>query len=335
MITTQSAKLNDIGYKAFFTNAADDEFVVPMAWARNVNNRSNDISDKLAAKNIKDDFITGALHFGERVERDDSKVFFDVDLKSAYPTFLINYKRKKFNYKVGSNKRYFDSTAFFTKNVEGLRLYKFRFVAHMPNTYKSRLYRKWFLKTTKVKDLIITNQYISGVISIPDIENLVNRFLDDLQFYESEVVIDSMVVSTGDSNFYINEPNIVKAMRAKYDKNNPFQDDYKMMLNSSTGYIAIADKILYFTMVNQVKIELFKLWDQVDRWNRERPDRPIRIVAANTDGMTLYGDPNIVDTIQRIITYNLNEYSVFKFIIKHSYTWDEAHITKNDIRRRN
>lgn len=334
MKITQGAKLNDLGYKYFFTNTPEEEHVIPMAFARHIARGSANVSDPKATSDIAAGFFSGALHFGEKITPDKNKLFYDIDMRQAYPTYLLNYSRGKFNYKVGGNKRYYEGVSFFNRKVEGFKVYKIRFVAQVNDLYTSKLYRKWLLKTTKVKDLVMTNDMISGIINIPNIEDMVNRFLRDVQGYERhKVEIDSMVVATGKPHVYINAKNIEKAMRTRMIKGNPDAAAFKTMLNSSTGYIAISDKVLYFAMVNQVKLQLFKLMDEIERWNFERPDLPISIAASNTDGITVYAQPEAELIIKSIIEHRLNAFSPFKFQIKDKYYHEEAHYTANDIRK--
>lgn len=326
-------KPQDVGYRLFFTNKLDPE-VVPMRYARATNNRNNYWSDPASIKSIKEDYFAGPMHFGMRVEHKNNHRFFDVDLKSAYPTWLINYAEGNFKYQVGGKKRYYEGLRYFNFNHEGMRIYKISFAVKTEGAIKSRLYRNWLLKTTKVNDLLMTNKYISGTISLPDIDDLVNRFLIEVQGYEDcQVDIDSIIIASGKQNVYINTEQLKAAMRIKNSPSHPLSEEFKLILNASTGYLAHADKVMYYTMVNQIRMELLKLMDAVDRWNEKRPDQPLSIVAANTDGVTIYAHESAEDTILDIINVR-NNYSVFSFDLKEIYDLPEAHFTPNDIRKR-
>lgn len=327
-------KPQDIGYKMFFTNANEDVEVQPMRYARAVNNRNALTSDPMALENMKQDYHAGPIHFGKSIDYIEGNRFYDVDLKNAYPSWLLNYAENNFNYKVGGTKRYYRNLSFFGFMTEGMRVYKIRFAIKTAGREESRIYRRWFLKTTKVKGMVMTNEYISGTITLPDIEDLVNRFLAEAQYYEeSDIVIDSIVVATGNQHVYINKDNIRHAIIEKNNPNNPFNSQYKMMLNASTGYLSIMDKIMYYTMVNQIRLELFKLIDAIDRWNIKRPDLPLDIVAGNTDGITIYAASSAEYALNDIITYQLNPYSVFAFDLKDIYDYEDAVITPNDVRK--
>lgn len=333
MKTIFEGKPQDIGYQMFFTNTSMDEEVIAMRYARATNNFNALMSDPLAMQTIKDDYIAGPMHFAKALDKTDNHIFFDVDLKNAYPSWLLNYAKGNFNYTIGGQKEYYDGTSFFTFNRKGLRLYKIRFIVKTDGRENSRLYRRWFLKTKKIKNMVMTEEYIGGTISLPDIDDLVNRFLKEVQYYDDhDIVIDSIVVSNGKSNVFINKERLEQAIRLKNDPNNPYSDYYKNILNTSTGYLSHADKIMYYTMVNQIRMEIFKLWDKIDRWNLKRPDLPISIVAANTDGVTIYADKSAIYAIRDILNFDVNPFSLFTFDIKKTYEFDEARFTPNDVR---
>lgn len=333
--TIFEGKPQDVGYKLFFSNLDPTSEMHPMQLARATYNRNSVMSDPIAISNIANDYMAGPMHFGMKVERKTDYQFFDVDMMQAYPTFLVNYARGNFSYKVGSNKRYYYGLSFFTHKTEGMRIYKIRFTVRTEGREQSRLYRRWLLKTTKIRNMLLTDEYISGILSLPDIDDLVNRFLDEVQGYaEHDVVIDSITVAEGANSVFINEKRISDAMRQRNNPNNPYRSEYKMMLNASTGYLSYTDKVLYYTMINQIRMELFKYWDRVDRWNLTRPELPISIVAANTDGLTLYAHKDAIFAIKDIIR-EYNNYSIFNFQLKEVYDFENAHFTENDIRRQN
>ncbi len=330
-------KPQDVGYRMFFTKKdAYDEEVVPMRFARATNNRNNYNSDPLATDYIKHDFFAGPMHFGVNVKEQEGYKFFDVDLKTAYPSWLLNYARGNFKYKVGGTKQYYNRLDYFVHMEEGLRVYRIRFLVETSGRENSRIYRRWFLKTTKVKKLIMTDNIIAGEVSLPDIEDLVNRFLDEVQNYEiHDVNIDGIILAKGENNIYINEQNLIAAINIKNNKNNPESDKYKFILNSSTGYLVHIDKVMYYVMVNQIRLELFKLMDAIDRWNIKRPDLALEVVAANTDGLTIYAKDKGRYAINDILNYTVNNHSIFTFDLKREYDFSEAHFTPNDIRKVN
>lgn len=333
IISRTNLKPNELGFREFFTNGGGDE-VNAMQYARATHNRQIKQSDPKAMTEIKKTYFPSAMHFGVPIVEKPDYMFFDVDIKQAYPTWLVNYKRGNFKYRVGGRKEYYGSLSYFGSMNEGLRTYKIKFTVRTDGRENSRIYRRWFLKTTKMNNMIMSDEFISGIIAIPDIDNLVNRFLEELQFYECVIEIDSIILSTGQNDVYINEEKIVRAMNIRSRKDHELADQYKYMLNSSTGYVAVMDRIMYFTMVNQVRMELFKLDDAINRWNVKRPDLVLEVVAANTDGFTIYAHKNAVDAILDMIEYDLNAYSVFKFDLKKTYTLENAHITDNDVRMR-
>lgn len=330
----ESKKPQDFGYKHFFTNTSEDTEVVAMRFARAVNNRNEINSDPMAIENMKNDYFAGPMHFGSPIDYIEGNKFFDIDLKNAYPSWLLNYAENKFDYKVGGSKRYYDNLSYFNINTEGMRVYKIRFAIRTSGRENSRIYRRWFLKTTKVKGMVMTDEYISGSITLPDIENLVNRFLEEAQGYqEHDVVVDSIMVATGNNYVYINKDNLRKAIEAKNNPTDPLRDLWKAPLNASTGYLSIMDKVMYYTMVNQIRLELFKLIDAIDRWNLKRPDLPLEIVAANTDGITVYANAKGEDAIIDILDYEVNNFSLFHFDLKDIYSFENAVLTPNDVRR--
>ncbi len=322
------------GFKAFFTKR--DEPIIAMQYARQ-NAKFNRNQSSLYADNlIKKSHFSGALHFAQTdYELDEDKRYFDLDLASAYMTWALNYGRGNFDYYVGGSKEYFQRYDYFKFNRhenEGLNTYRIKFAVKTNGLQKSKIYRKWIVKTMKVNSLIMSNKEIAGTISIPNIKNMVNRFLEDVQGYEEHFVeIAGIVRSTGLNSVFINEDNIVKAMRIK-NSNHEDSGLVKLMLNSSTGYLAIADKILYYTMVNHVKAVVFDLIEYIERWNIRRPDYNIDIVAANTDGITIYADKHLELILESILEHEFNDKSPFKFRIKNIYTLDEAHVTPNDVR---
>lgn len=325
-------KPQDVGYRLFFTSKLEPD-AVPMRYARATNNKNNWGSDPMSIESIKEDYFAGPVHFGISVMHDEEKRFFDIDLKSAYPTWLINYAEGNFNYQVGGQKRYFEGVDYFNFNTEGMRIYKISFAVKTSGAENSKLFRNWLLKTTKVKNIVVDEFYISGMISLPDIEDLVNRFLDDVQGYEEhDVHIDSMILASGKQNVYINTEQLKAAMKIKNNPSHPLSDEFKLILNASTGYLAHADKVMYYTMVNQVRMELLKLMDAIERWNIKRPDLPLSVVAANTDGVTIYAHEDAEDAILDIINIR-NNHSVFSFDLKEIYDWNDARFTPNDIRK--
>lgn len=323
------------GFREFFTN--NDKPIVAMQYARQYAKYNRYQSSLYADKLINETYFSGPLHFGTSVfERDEDKRFFDLDLTSAYMTWAINYARGKFDYVVGGSKEYFQRYDYFKfKQPEGLASYRIRFAVKTEGMQQSRIYRRWILKTTKVRSLIMSNKEIAGIITIPNVEGLVNKFLDDVQGYEEhDVEIAGVIKSSGHNAVFFNEENIEKTMRLK-NSNREGSDLAKLKLNASTGYLAIADKVLYYAMVNHVKSVVFKLMDYIERWNDEREEEDrIDIIAANTDGITIYAHKNMEMILESILEYEFNSKSPFKFLIKSIYTLEEAHFTANDVRRK-
>ena len=322
------------GYKNFFTNNYDGD-IIAIQFARQNAKLNANRSNPYAIEEINNTYFPGPMHFANTsFIKEEGKRFFDLDLKSAYPTWLLNYARGNFGYKIGGTKEYYHNLSYFSYDKgKGVKVYKFKFAVKTRGKEKASIYRRWFLKTTKVKNITMTNEIITGYISIPDIEGLPNRFINEVQAYEDHVIeIHSIIKTSGSTSIYINEDNIAKAMRLK-NSNNPLSSEYKMMLNSSTGYLSIADKILYYTMVNHIRAVLFKLIDYIEEWNVKRPEDKIDIVAANTDGITIYADKELELILESILEFEFNQYSCFKFNIKDVYTLDEAKFTPNDIRK--
>jgi len=322
------------GYNLFFTK--ENNNVVPMQYARASSNFNNYISDPMAINTIKNSYMPGPMHFGvNNFKKREDHMLFDIDLNTAYGTWLVNYKRGTFGYKVGGNKRYYKGYSYFgRKHKEGVRFFKLKFAVKTRGRENSRLYRRWLLKTTKVRNLWLSDYEITGYITIPDIEGLPQRFVDEVQAYEEHIIeIDSVIKSEGYNNVYINEKELSKAIRIK-NSNNPLSKEYKMILNSSTGFLSIADKALYYTMINHIRAILFKLIDVIDKYNGDKvDDDKIKVVAANTDGITVYAHKNFEFILESLITYEVNAKIPFTFEIDKIYTLEEAHFTPNDIRK--
>lgn len=320
------------GYNLYFQK--EDKNVNPMQYARAANNFNNYVSDYPAIKSIKDTYMPGPMHFGVAVKEKKDHRFFDIDLNTAYGTWLREYANGNLGYKVGGNKKYYHGYSYFNMpKEEGIEVYKLKFAVVTTGREQSRIFRRWFLKTTSVKNVWLTNERIYGYINIPNIENLVNRFLEEVQAYEDYTVeIESVIKTTGYNNVYINGKEITNSIRLKNIKKDA---NHKDMINMSTGWLSIADKTLYYTMVNHIRSVLFKLIDKIEAYNGEKEDDDkIEIVAANTDGITVYAYKTFEYILESLIEYELNQFSPFKFEIDNIYTYEEAHFTKNDIRRK-
>lgn len=339
----RSQKFNETdqnyGYKLFFTNENPDKDIVAMKYARATARLHKYSSNKDALDIMKNEYHSGALHFGVGdFKRDPNKVFFDLDIKNAYMTWCLNYGRGNFNYKVGGTKEYFPRYSWWTfrKGRDGVNTYRIKFVVVTNDATTSVLYRKWIVKTLKVQKLFMTKKEIGGVINIPNIQGMVNEFLKDVYAYEKNYCeILSVTTSSGDSGIVINVDNIAKAMRIKANPFHPENERIKLPMVSSTGYLAIADKILYYCMVNHVKSEVFRLIKFIEWWNEKVGFYGgIEIVAGNTDGITVYADPRLEDNIKSLLDIEVNHGTPFKVEIKEIYTLEDAHITPHDIKRR-
>lgn len=333
MITTPQNK----GYQLFFTNS--EKSIVAMQYARASAKANRFRSNLYADYLIKNDYFSGPLHFANNdyVKKDDH-VYMDLDLSSAYPTWLLNYKRGNFNYYVGGEKEYFqgiDYFKYFKGKDEYVKSFRIGFAVKTKNAQTSKLYRKWILKTTKIRGLIMSKTDIAGVITIPDIQNMPNRFLELAQGYDDyEVEILGTITTAGTNSVYINEDNLSKFIKIK-NSNHIDNDLAKEVLNTSTGYLSISDKVLYYVMINHIKSKVFDLIDYIDKWNVKRPEERIEIVAANTDGITVYAHKDLDLTIESFLEFEFNYKDCFTFKLKNIYTEQEAHFTKNDVKRRN
>lgn len=326
----------DLGYRNFFTNNYEGQMVA-MQFAR-ANNKMNNIrSDYLAPNIIKESYISGAIHFGgTNYTKYDTHCYFDLDMKEAYPTWLLNYKRGNFNYKVGGSKRYFNRYSYFSDyndKKDGVLFHRISFAVKTNDLKTSRLYRHYLIKSSKVNGWYYSKKIVTGTILIPDILGLPNRFLDEIYGYEDyDVKYEGTVETTGNNSVYINEKKIIEALNIKNDKLNPLSSWYKEMLTKSTGYLAHADKLLYFTMINHIRMELLRLIDYIDRYNKHKKiEDQIQILSANTDGITVYAHKDIERVIESFLAYEINNDSVFTFVVKDIYSI--AHETPNDVRR--
>lgn len=325
----------DLGYRNFFTNDYDGNMVA-MQFARANNNLNNRRSCYHSPDIIKNTYMSGAMHFGGvAYTKYDSHVYYDLDIKEAYATWLINYKRGNFGYYVGGKKVYYNDYDFFQpkRTYDGIVLHRISFAIRTENPYTSRLYRLYLLKSRKIMGFKYTDDTLMGTILIPDINNLPNMFLDEVQGYEEHDVRYEGTIKTSDANaVYINDKNLVEALEIKNNKSHPLHDYYKLMINSSTGYLAHADKVLYYTMINHVRTELIRLIDYIERYNKGRDDcNQIRVLAANTDGITVYAHKDLERVIESFLAYEINSNSVFTFLVKDIYK--VAHETSNDVRR--
>lgn len=330
-----NAKLNDEGYRRFFTNGYNKPMVA-MQFARANYNLNASISNPHALADIKNSYYPGPIHFANTdFKRDKDKRFFDLDIKEAYATFLINYKKKKFNYYVGGNKEYYHGYDYWKQPSDNyMVVYKIGFAVKTSGREQSKIYRRWFLKTKLANNIHITNNQIAGYINIPHVDDLPNRFIKEVEAYDGITKVHSVIKTSDGNAVYINDYELEKALKIKNNKSHPYSNDYKFMVNSSTGYLSHADKVLYYTMINQIRSEIFKLIDYIDEWNAKRPPgQHIDIVAANTDGITIYADIDLDLMIESFLEYEINRKTVFKFLVKEIYTLDEAHFTPNDIRR--
>lgn len=325
------------GFQLFFTDK--NETILAMKYAKQFNKYNKNISSLMAIDLIKDDHFSSTLHFGKKVEYHPDKVFFDIDLSQAYTTWLLAYNRRILGYKVGGSKEYYQRNDYFKYNRKnnGIEVYRIKFAVKTEGLKNSRIYRHWVAKTLEIKKLVMTSKEIGGIISIPNVNDMPNRFLEDVQAYdEYEVEIAGVIKTSGVNSVYINEDRIVEALKIKNTPNHPLAKEHKLMLNSATGYLAIADKVMYYAMVNHVKGEVIKLIDKLEKYNKSMIDDidKIDIVAANTDGITVYADKTFEMWLTSFIEYEINQYTPFKFRIKDIYNFSEAHFTENDIRKK-
>lgn len=319
------------GYKKFFTNKKMHEPIIAMKFAKQTAKLNRYSSNLEAVDIINDDFFSGPLHFGRTdFVKDDNYRYYDLDLESAYSTWLLNYARGNFNYKVGGSKEYFQGYDYFLQNdKKGVKVWRIKFAVKTEGLEKSRIYRKWILKTTKVRSIFTNEKEVGGIISIPNIKGMVNNFLEDVYGYdEHDVDVIGIITNEGDNYLQINEERLAAAIKQKTITNDK---DIKFQLNSSTGYLAIADKVLYYTMINHVKSEVFRLIRFIDHFNKDSPDK-IEVIAANTDGITVYAHKDLEIIIKSFIKHRVNVGTVFTFNVKKIYTEAEAHFTPNDVK---
>lgn len=319
------------GYKKFFTNKGMNEPIIAMKFAKQTAKLNRYSSNLQAVDIINDDFFSGSFHFGRTdFVKDENYRYYDLDLSSAYPTWLLNYSRGKFNYKVGGSKEYFQGYDYFLQNdKEGVKVWRIKFAVKTEGLEKSRIYRKWILKTTKVKSIFTSKNEVGGIISIPNIKGMVDNFLADVYGYaEHDVDVIGIITTQGDNYLQINEERLAEAIKQKTITND---EDVKFQLNSSTGYLAIADKVLYYTMINHVKSEVFRLIRFIDFFNKDSSDK-IEVIAANTDGITVYAHKDLEVIIKSFIKHRVNVGTLFTFNVKKIYNEAEAHFTPNDVK---
>lgn len=317
------------GYNSYFTYKNNAN---PMQFARQTAKLNAYSSSLLAIDITRNGYFSGPLHFGLSYVPELNGKFFDIDMSSAYPTWLLKYAKGELGYYVGGSKEYYSGYDFFRlEDRGGVETYRINFAVKTEGSQKSRVYRNWLAKTMQVRNLFITDEYIGATINIPNINGMVQRFLDDVQAYESyDIQILGVIKSSGKNAVIIRADEIAKSLRRK---NSIHEDaDYeKMKLNSSTGFLAISDRVLYYTMINHIKGEVLKLIDKIEEFNRGSPDK-LQIVAANTDGITVYAYEDMELIIKSFVEYAVNPFSLFHFRVKDIYGEDEAHITPNDVK---
>lgn len=328
--------MSTLGYMEFFTakgyEAYKDINFIPKQFAYQTNKHNVAESDPQAINEIKLGHFPGPMHWATTdFERKEGYKFFDLDMSEAYPRWLTNYDEFKLGYRVGGHKHYYKTYEYFANELEkDVKVYKFRFAIETSNALTSRLYRHWITKSVRTSNLIVQDTIISGFIFIPDIKDLAQRFLDDVQGYESyEIEIESIIATTGKNAVIINTANIDRYIQYKKEHKDP---TFKQILNSSTGYLAIQDKLMYFVMVNHIRWVIFKLMDEIDEWNKDAPDWHIKYVASNTDGLTVYAKGDIrTDSMQHWLLDTV--YKKTGFVIKIKDIYETPHITPNDIRK--
>lgn len=318
------------GYNSYFTYTKGN----PMQFARQTAKLNAYSSSLLAVDITQHGYFSGPLHFGLSYKPVLNGKFFDIDMFSAYPTWLLKYAKGELNYYVGGSKEYYSGYDFFRLDLEnrgGVETYRINFAVKTDGSHKSRVYRNWLAKTMQVRNLFITEEYIGATINIPNINGMVQRFLDDVQGYDDyDIQILGIIKSSGQNAVIIRADEIAKSLRRK----NSIHEDAeyeKLKLNSSTGFLAISDRVLYYTMINHIKGEVLKLIDKIEEFNRGSPDK-LQIVAGNTDGITVYADEDMEDIIKSFVEYAVNPYTPFHFRVKDIYSEEDAHITPNDVK---
>ena len=101
------------------------------------------------------------------------------------------------------SKEYFQGYDYFLQNdKKGVKVWRIKFAVKTEGLEKSRIYRKWILKTTKVKSIFTNEKEVGGIISIPNIKGMVNNFLEDVYGYEEhDVDVIGIITNEGD-NYY-------------------------------------------------------------------------------------------------------------------------------------
>lgn len=332
-LSQEQLKYNDLGFRAYFTGLDIEGDVHPMAIARGTSNMIARMSSPKAIEIIKNGYFAGPIHFSEGVEGLEGGIFFDVDLTAAYASYLLKYADGDFNYKVGGVKKYHKGLSYLRRaNTEGLKVFKIEFAFFADDVYKTRAYKYWLNKTVgrKVGKLLIDDKFCSGHILLPHVDDLVNRFLADIQLHERHTVaISDIIQNSGHSPVFINKERLRRHIEYRNRDHFSKKKEYKNMLNHSTGYIAHMEKTLYFTMINHIRLVLLYLMEALE-------NHPVlKVVAANTDGLTIWGTDEVavLDFLGDAIRV-INKETGFRFRLKDTYTMDQAHVTPHDIRRK-
>lgn len=329
----------ELGFHLFYTKKPKDAEVNAMQFARATAKKVRALSSKTATEIINDTFFSGPIHFNDTsFERKENHIFYDIDMSKAYTTWLLNYAKNNLGYHIGGHKEYHSKHRYWSfPHKDGMLVYRFEFAIKTNGAENSRLYRNWILKTTKVKNITITKNMIGGQINIPDVGNMPNRFLKEVQGYADYTVkLLGTIKTSGPQAVSVNYDRLADAYSESITVSNTktIRDEWKMRMVASTGYISIMDKTMYYAMVNHVKSHVLYLMEYIEDWNKRRPKDKIDIVAANTDGITIYADKRLEPLIKSFIEYDINAYSIFTYRVKYMYTLEEANITANDIRYR-
>lgn len=323
--------IQDKGYIGFFTEDGwtSSKNAVPMRYAKATANRNIFNSSPEATEVIRDSYLPGAIHWADGTAKHlKGGKFIDFDIESAYASWLVKYAENRVGYNIGGSKIYYNTVKINNKNYDMLA-YRIKF-GFLTNDYQtSKLYRRWIIKGG-TKQIKVSNSFVSGYILIPNIKDLVNRFLEDVQVYdEHEVEIIGTVVTMGYNAVTINVANLRRALQGKSNKHENDIFGWKKMLNSSTGYLAHADKLMYFTMVNHIRLILLVIEDILDQYYRDE----IRAIAANTDGLTLWCKDSLSATnILNQISDDI--YNIYGFRIRVKEVYDDAKVTPADVRKR-
>ena len=177
-----------------------------------------------------------------RVDFKDYEIM-KADLKSAYPSYLINAKIRKPGVARVKVKGAVPLS-------EWITLYTFAFKCHIDN-----MFVKWFLNSSSInkKKISTDGNYIWGKISIfSNVEMNLMKYVD--MFLGDKAIIESSIMFVGHETMNPDKLQIRKLYKLKEQG----VETAKTELNASTGWLSRIDKPTYYHMIQYIKYFLLE-----------------------------------------------------------------------------